>query len=226
LSTTMVVSIYRYMAEARPSNGRLVPAPGEELGVAFANTRSWRGTEPPVEELNGLGDVLAWCERAGSIDAGTVAELDAWARRHGDDASRLFDEVIAARETIYALLSATAAGAAVAARRLDALNALLAAAPARASLAAGPNGTRWRLPPATPTAASLLAPALWSAGDLLAGRRLQRLRLCANDKCRWLFIDDSKSGTRRWCAMRACGNRAKAHRHYLRKTNRAADHAG
>ena len=220
----MAVSIYLGMADARPPNGRLVPAPGEELGVAFANTRYWRGSAPAVEELNGLGDVLAWCEGAGSIDAATVTELDAWARRHGDDASRLFDEVIAARETLYALLSATAAGGPAAARDLDALNALLAAAPARTSLAAGADGKNmWRLPPATPTAANLLAPALWSAGDLLAGTRLQRLRLCANDKCRWLFVDDSKSGTRRWCAMRACGNRAKAHRHYLRKTNRAAD---
>jgi predicted RNA-binding Zn ribbon-like protein len=215
--------MYLNMADARPSNGRLVPAPGEELGVGFANTRSWRGSEPGVEELNGLGDLLAWCEGAGSIDAPTQTTLEAWANRHGTEAARLFDEAIAARETIYALLSATAAGEAVAARDVDALNRLLAAAPTRMNLAAGKDGNRWRLPPATPTAASLLAPAIWSAGDLLAGQRLQRLRLCANPKCRWLFVDYSKSGTRRWCTMRACGNRAKAHRHYLRKTNPAAN---
>jgi predicted RNA-binding Zn ribbon-like protein len=222
----MAVSIYSNMADARPPNGRLVPAPGEELGVAFANTRYWRGTEPPVEELNGLGDVLAWCAGAGSIDAPTQSTLEAWATRHGPEAARLFDETIAARETIYALLGATAAGEAVAARDVDALNRLLAAAPTRTSLAAGPDGNRWRLPTATPTAASLLAPALWSTGDLLAGQRLQRLRMCGNPKCRWLFVDDSKSGTRRWCTMRTCGNRAKAHRHYLRKANPAADLAG
>ena len=219
----MVVSIYSGMADSRTPNGRLVPAPGEELGVAFANTRYWRGTEPPVEELNGLGDVLAWCESAGSIDARTQTTLEAWANRHGTEAARLFDEAIAARERIYGLLSATAAGEAVAERDVEALNRLLAAAPTRTSLEAGQDGNRWRLPAATPTAASLLAPALWSVGDLLAGARLQRLRLCANPKCRWLFVDDSKSGTRRWCTMRACGNRAKAHRHYLRKTNPAAD---
>jgi predicted RNA-binding Zn ribbon-like protein len=42
------------------------------------------------------------------------------------------------------------------------------------------------------------------------------VRECANDKCLWLFLDDSKNGTRRWCSMSACGNRAKAHRHYAR----------
>ena len=58
--------------------------------------------------------------------------------------------------------------------------------------------------------------ALCHGGDLLAGPRRLRVRQCANPQCQWLFLDDSKSGTRRWCSMSACGNRAKAHRHYLR----------
>ena len=58
---------------------------------------------------------------------------------------------------------------------------------------------------------------VWSAGDLLVGPRLARVRRCANERCLYLFVDDSKSGTRRWCSMAACGNRAKAHRHYVRK---------
>ena len=66
-------------------------------------------------------------------------------------------------------------------------------------------------------AAALLAPVLWSTGDLLAGNQLARVRECANSNCLWVFIDESKNGTRRWCSMSACGNRAKAHRHYTRK---------
>jgi predicted RNA-binding Zn ribbon-like protein len=222
----MQVSIYLGMADARRPNGRLVPAPGEELCVAFANTRYWRGGESVKEKLNELGDVLTWCERNGSIDARTLKELEAWASRHGSEAARLFSEAIAARETIYALLGTAAAGEAIGERDIDALNGLLAAAPARTSLAAGKNGNLWHLPPAAPAAASLLAPVIWSAGDLLAGQRLSRLRMCANEKCRWLFIDDSKSGTRRWCSMSLCGNRAKAHRHYLRKTGAPSTHTG
>jgi len=63
----------------------------------------------------------------------------------------------------------------------------------------------------------LLAPTLWSAADLLVGPQLQRVRQCANPACGWLFLDNSKSGNRRWCSMSACGNRAKAHRHYQRQ---------
>jgi predicted RNA-binding Zn ribbon-like protein len=47
-----------------------------------------------------------------------------------------------------------------------------------------------------------------------------RLRVCANDECRWVFRDSSRSGRRRWCSMATCGNRAKAARHRAR---RAAD---
>jgi predicted RNA-binding Zn ribbon-like protein len=61
------------------------------------------------------------------------------------------------------------------------------------------------------------APVLWSAADILVGPDSARVRECANNRCLWLFLDDSKNGTRRWCSMQACGNRAKAHRHYLRQ---------
>jgi predicted RNA-binding Zn ribbon-like protein len=47
----------------------------------------------------------------------------------------------------------------------------------------------------------------------LAAGRPERLRICANDQCRWTFFDSSPTGRRRWCSMASCGNRAKAARH-------------
>lgn len=44
----------------------------------------------------------------------------------------------------------------------------------------------------------------------------QRIRLCTHPDCILYFLDTSKNGTRRWCNMNTCGNRAKAKRHYLR----------
>ncbi len=37
----------------------------------------------------------------------------------------------------------------------------------------------------------------------------ERIRRCAADDCRMVFADDSRTGTRRWCSMQRCGNRAK-----------------
>ena len=45
----------------------------------------------------------------------------------------------------------------------------------------------------------------------------ERLRVCANDLCRWVFYDESRAGQRRWCDMASCGNRAKAARHRARQ---------
>jgi len=44
-----------------------------------------------------------------------------------------------------------------------------------------------------------------------------RIRICANDTCRWIFYDESRAGRRRWCDMATCGNRAKAQRHRARQ---------
>jgi predicted RNA-binding Zn ribbon-like protein len=47
--------------------------------------------------------------------------------------------------------------------------------------------------------------------------RPDRLRKCANPDCVLWFLDTTRSGTRRWCSMTACGNRLKARRHYRRR---------
>ncbi len=54
------------------------------------------------------------------------------------------------------------------------------------------------------------------AHEIASGRR-DRLRVCANDACRWAFFDESRTGRRRWCDMSTCGNRAKAARHRARR---------
>jgi predicted RNA-binding Zn ribbon-like protein len=43
-----------------------------------------------------------------------------------------------------------------------------------------------------------------------------RLRPCANPECRLFLLDESRSGTARWCSMATCGNRLKARRHHAR----------
>ncbi|HSW41707.1 MAG TPA: CGNR zinc finger domain-containing protein [Patescibacteria group bacterium] len=58
---------------------------------------------------------------------------------------------------------------------------------------------------------------------LVARGEADRLRICANDGCRWVFHDTSPTGRRRWCSMASCGNRAKAARHRARKRAPAAN---
>jgi predicted RNA-binding Zn ribbon-like protein len=55
-----------------------------------------------------------------------------------------------------------------------------------------------------------------AARDLLLSPEMERVRACEADTCRWLFLDTSKSHTRRWCKMKVCGNRVKARRYQAR----------
>lgn len=55
-----------------------------------------------------------------------------------------------------------------------------------------------------------------AASQLLLSNAVEQVRACGAETCRWLFLDTSKNQTRRWCNMRVCGNRAKAHRYQQR----------
>jgi len=46
------------------------------------------------------------------------------------------------------------------------------------------------------------------------------VRRCADPRCTRVFLDTSRNGTRRWCDMGTCGNRAKAARHRARAAHR------
>jgi predicted RNA-binding Zn ribbon-like protein len=167
-----------------------------DLCLDFANTRYWRGQAAPTETLN------------------APADLAAWTKAPKAPSPKDFEQAIALRETIYRLFDAQAQGKAAGPRDLETLNAALTQAPARTSLKRNRGGYEWEVDARSGTALAMLAPVLWSAGDLLAGPRLDRVRRCANPECGWLFLDDSRAGRRRWCSMSSCGNRAKARRHY------------
>lgn len=60
-----------------------------------------------------------------------------------------------------------------------------------------------------PTVAAALATLARDAVDLFGGPLARRVRICAADNCGLLLVDTSRPGTRRWCSMERCGNRAK-----------------
>lgn len=193
----------------------LVRAERADLGLAFTDTRYWRQSKP-TETLHAPADLLRWCAKEGVLDGASVAALEKRWTTLPDEAGALFAEGLALRETIYRVFKVQAAGKTAAAADLAAFNGALALAPRRAMLEPDTGAYSWRIA-APGDIAGILAAVLWTAGDLLASPRRDRVRQCANPQCGGIFLDDSKSGTRRWCMMSVCGNRAKAHRHYLKR---------
>jgi predicted RNA-binding Zn ribbon-like protein len=180
----------------------LLAAPAPSLCLDFVNTRYWRGTPQPSEELSDVDALRRWQQCHGMADAVTP---------------RQFSVVIESRESLYGLLRALADATPPPPDALAALARQVAAAPPRRELLLTPTLAGWRVSQLSPSVAARLAPVWWSAADLVLAADRLRLRCCANPRCGWLFLDDSKGGTRRWCSMSACGNRAKVQRHAQRQ---------
>lgn len=67
------------------------------------------------------------------------------------------------------------------------------------------------------TGTALLSTVARDAVDLFTGPYADRVRECGADNCKLLFVDTSRPGRRRWCAMERCGNLHKVRAHRARQ---------
>jgi hypothetical protein len=55
----------------------------------------------------------------------------------------------------------------------------------------------------------------------LSGPEPDRIKSCPNPDCRWLFLDETRANSRKWCRDRSCGNRLRVrHARQLASTRR------
>ncbi|MFI1565123.1 CGNR zinc finger domain-containing protein [Streptomyces sp. NPDC020490] len=147
------------------------------------------------------------------------ADLAAWAARSrlpdGLEVSVSNRELTRARtvrDALFRLTAARAHGRRLDPLDLDVVNAAAAEPPLVARIS--PDGTHVWAPGATATA--LLSTVARDAVDLFTGPHAGRIRVCDAHDCHLLFVDTSRPGRRRWCAMEHCGNREKARAHRSR----------
>ena len=93
------------------------------------------------------------------------------------------------------------------------LNASLPSALVHLRIATGRDGFAWAWEGDPQALGQLLWPVTRDAAMFLTSTDLFRLRACGNARCRWVFHDGTRSGTRRWCSMAVSGNRAKLRRY-------------
>ena len=65
---------------------------------------------------------------------------------------------------------------------------------------------------------AMLWPVANAAERLLTGEDVHRVKQCAG--CPWLFLDRSRNGSRRWCAMNDCGTHEKIRKYVARRAAR------
>lgn len=76
------------------------------------------------------------------------------------------------------------------------------------------NSMSWCRPTAAAGFATIAQDAVVLFGDPAQRARLRR---CENPRCRVIFYDDSRPGSRRWCASNRCGDRTRARMYRDRK---------
>jgi predicted RNA-binding Zn ribbon-like protein len=188
---------------------------GNSLCVDFINTVAWRGRRAGSEErLTGYADLVHWSAGAGALRRGETSRLLAEARRRPEAAAGVLASGVALREALARLLAGSRS------RRshdLALLNGWLSRAAARSAVVASVGGYRWLEEPEGEPLERPLWPILWDAAALLTSNRRVWVHTCEDRECAWMFLDLSRTRTRRWCSMDDCGNRAKARRHYARK---------
>lgn len=192
--------------------GRL-PLVAGPLCLNFTNTASGRGAKTHQDHLKTYRDLLAWSLHAGSITAERAAGLAELARRQQGAARRVLLQAIELREALHAIGTAIAAHEKPPPAAIAGLERAMVRA-ARAGRLEW-DGTRlaWGLDHTPPRLEMPLWPIIRSAGEVLLGGPLDRLKTCAGVNCGWLFLDTTRNGRRRWCEMEVCGSRAKMRRY-------------
>jgi predicted RNA-binding Zn ribbon-like protein len=207
--------------------GRVSPAaPGEPefelsggaLCLDLSNTLTERGAATPRELLPGYRHLVAWSRQTGVLDGHQVARLQKRAERQPRRAAAALHRVHEAREALFGVFSSLTRGSRASQEHLALLNAELRAALAHRHIEADASrGFAWAWDRDSDPLHQVLWPVALSAAELLVGGERERVRECDADDCAWLFLDRSRNGSRRWCDIASCGNRAKARRHRSRQ---------
>lgn len=173
---------------------------GGRTCLDFVNTANWSADGHLIEDkLETDDDIAIWCRDAGLANV-------------GDTKGRLA-EIQKFRTALRRLIFATLKDETPAKTDIAALNTALASLPQRALRPGGKTGLRLDPSLTLDQAVAISATALLSRDS-----EIGRVKVCPGEDCAWMFLDESKNRRRTWCSMDACGNRAKAKRHYRRKS--------
>jgi predicted RNA-binding Zn ribbon-like protein len=189
-----------------------------DLCLDFANTNDWHSSEHPVEKLLNYEGLLSWGRQAGILSDAQASQLRLLANQLPDQAEQAYARAIELREAIYRIFSNRYEGKEISLEDLAILNSALSSAMPNLEIAPSGSSFEWCWKQGDIIPEMVVWPVARAAALLLTSEHLNRVRECEDDHgCGYLFIDQSKNRSRRWCSMESCGNRAKARRHYARQ---------
>lgn len=196
-------------------------SPGDDLCLEFTDTLDWRTSDHAKDTIATYGDLLSWSVRKRVLEDDEARRLAVLAE--GRRAEDVVSEARTLREAIYRLFLAAAHGKKGDPGDVSTLNGFLGRALAKRELQVAEGGYTWGWC-GEDSMDKMLYPVAESAAELLTSDDLRRVKECANQEqgCGSLFIDASKSQSRRWCSMKSCGNRSKFRTYYQKHVKTTA----
>jgi predicted RNA-binding Zn ribbon-like protein len=193
---------------------------GGVLCLDYANTVNRRRNPNRLEDLlPGYSDLVMFARQSGLVSPQQARGLVATGLQDCRKVTSVMRTADILRETIYRIFSDVASGRPPQKQDVRKIKEFDDEAMKHHSLVAFGRGFqwRWRYTKDNTSLGSVLWPIAQSATGLMTSERLQLVRQCQADECAWLFLDESRNHSRRWCDMKTCGNRQKARRHYALK---------
>jgi predicted RNA-binding Zn ribbon-like protein len=211
------------MAKDRPMRREpmVEPTETEELFVAFANTLSHTRGVANDDIPNGEA-LLDWLRAHQLVSSRGRATEGARLRRDPDEAERRLERFRHLRGLLHDTARSISSDGRAEPQQLTELNHVLRHGLHYHQLRIGPDGNRYEVSQVGDRLDQARAAIASSFAHFVADDAPDRLRVCANEGCRDVFVDRSPGGRRRWCDMRTCGNQAKVARHRARARELAA----
>jgi predicted RNA-binding Zn ribbon-like protein len=209
-----------------PRTPRQLPILGGHLALNFANTVDDPEGPERYDHAGTYPELVAWSARIGILGPDQTEELLADGREHPRASSAALRRAHLLRRILnetFSEIAALSSGDAGNAERLAVpehwadLRPFVTEALGHADLVA--DGTTYQMTwPVTARLDAMLWPIAVAAAELLTAPELSRLKKCAG--CPWVFLDQSKNRSRRWCAMNDCGTHEKIRRYVSRRAAR------
>jgi len=166
-----------------------------------------------VEWINGYTDLVDWLEAAEAIPQAQAARLRRSGAMAPSTATAAWKNAIIIREALFRIFAAAAGQTEAARADLELVETAIASCATSSRLDWLDKHYVWNLRQDANSPRVAVHPILRSAADLLTSEALSRVRECGGETCSWLFLDETKNHSRRWCEMASCGNLAKVRRH-------------
>jgi predicted RNA-binding Zn ribbon-like protein len=198
-----------------PETTRPLPIVAGHLALDLVDTVDDPDGPQRFDHLGSYADLLRWAQSVGVVDRSRAGTLSRAAAAHPREAGAALRKAHRLRGVLTDVFTAVATNADPA-HHWPLLRSFAADALAHAELAVVGDARALDWP--GEELAALLWPIATAAVQLLTAPELRRVKQC--DGCPWLFLDQSKNGSRRWCAMGDCGTQAKMARYVARRAQR------